>query len=61
VLSLIIGAVAGTLAALSLDPTQQIERKTLLFFLAAGYAGTDFIEAFYRGANGSGSPGRENG
>lgn len=47
-ISLFFGIVAGVLAALTLDPGRSVDRKTVLALLAAGYAGTDFIEAFMR-------------
>jgi hypothetical protein len=48
-LSLMIGFIAGVLAGIvilldSQSPTDQISPKTLLAIIAAGYAGTDFIE-----------------
>ena len=47
IISLIIGGVAGTLAAIAF--LNQPINKTLLFSLvASGYAGTDFIEGFMR-------------
>jgi hypothetical protein len=49
--SMFIGAVAGVLGVIVLEPTAEADRKTLIFLLAAGYAGTDFIEAFVRKAN----------
>jgi hypothetical protein len=45
--SLFIGFVAGTLAWLGLFfSTGEIPNESLLTVLAAGYAGTDFIEGF---------------
>jgi hypothetical protein len=45
--SLLIGAVAGVMAAIvTLSPTSAIERDALLALAAAGYSGTDFIEGF---------------
>ena len=48
--SLMIGAVAGILAAIStvslVAPLEPITREVFLAIMAAGYAGTDFIEAF---------------
>lgn len=47
VLSLAIGAVAGFLALLTqVDATGVINVSTILALMAAGYAGTDFVEAF---------------
>jgi ABC-type enterobactin transport system permease subunit len=46
-LSLLIGAAAGLLGAISLQPDfLHLTSKDLMAFAAAGYAGTDFIEAF---------------
>ena len=45
--SLLIGAVAGFLAAfVSVEDLNAISREVVLGIMAAGYAGTDFIEAF---------------
>jgi hypothetical protein len=51
VTSLLIGAVAGALAAIStgIKADEIVKPATLLAFAAAGYAGTDFIEGFVRG------------
>lgn len=47
VISLIIGAVSGMLASMALDVSvAQISSQQVLTFLAAGYAGADFIEGF---------------
>lgn len=48
VTSLMIGAVAGILGALSLDVKagMNFETKDVLMLAAIGYAGADFIEAF---------------
>ncbi|HEY2070174.1 MAG TPA: hypothetical protein VGG48_11520 [Rhizomicrobium sp.] len=46
-ISLLIGFVAGVLAALVMSPTaliQNIQASTVLAFAAAGYTGSDFIE-----------------
>lgn len=46
-ISLAIGAVAGFLALLTqIDASANVSISTLLALMAAGYAGTDFIEAF---------------
>jgi hypothetical protein len=45
-ISLIIGVVAGILAAIMVNGP--ISKATYFGFIAAGYAGTDFIEAFMR-------------
>ena len=66
VASLIVGAIAGTLAALTLvdNPTSKTigsnatEFKQLLLSLVAiGYAGTDFIEGFVRNSSASAAAG----
>ncbi|NJK27849.1 MAG: hypothetical protein HC925_04000 [Coleofasciculaceae cyanobacterium SM2_3_26] len=49
-LSLLIGAIAGTLSATILLGTE-INRQFLLTIIAAGYAGTDFIEGFLKSQN----------
>lgn len=46
-IGLFIGATAGILAALN-SPQAMMEKSTLLAILAAGYAGTDFIEGAFR-------------
>jgi hypothetical protein len=47
--SLALGAIAGILAALSSEAkSDHIGRGDLMPLLAAGYAGSDFIEAFLR-------------
>ncbi len=49
VLSLFIGFIAGALASLALvEPSKLPTREVLLGFMAAGYAGTDFIEGFVK-------------
>lgn len=53
VVSLIIGAAAGALAAMMFEPplvggVLNASRDHLFGFAAAGYAGTDFIEGFMR-------------
>ena len=46
-ISLLIGAVAGVIAAIvSLSPGVPIGRETLLALAAAGYSGADFVEGF---------------
>ena len=46
--SLLIGFIAGALAAITLVRGDRVEPELLMGLLAAGYAGTDFIEAFMR-------------
>ena len=49
VVSLFIGFIAGALASLALvEPSKLPTREVLLGFMAAGYAGTDFIEGFIK-------------
>lgn len=49
IVSLIIGAVAGSLGAISLMDTKiMIDREFLIMIIAIGYAGTDFIESFMK-------------
>jgi len=48
VVSLLIGFIAGALAAITLVEGDKVERELLMGLLAAGYAGTDFIEGFMR-------------
>jgi hypothetical protein len=52
VLSLVIGATAGAIAALTtnVDPTERIPLQAVLGLAAAGYAGADFIEGAMRRA-----------
>lgn len=51
VVSLIIGGVAGTLASLGvLDTSALLSKQVVLGLMAAGYAGSDFIEGFMRDA-----------
>ncbi len=45
--SMLIGMVAGALASIALLG-QDIDRTLLISLVAAGYAGTDFIEGFFR-------------
>jgi len=46
-ISIVIGAVAGMLSAMALDlSVAQITAQQVLTFMAAGYAGADFIEGF---------------
>lgn len=47
-ISLLIGAVAGVLGAISLgiSPSGKIPAQTIVTLLGVGYAGADFIEAF---------------
>lgn len=47
VISLMIGGVAGTLAAISLLG-EEVGKQTLLTLVAIGYAGADFIEGFMK-------------
>ena len=44
--SLMIGAVAGVVAGLALGSPDSIDQQFALGIMAAGYAGTDFIEGF---------------
>jgi hypothetical protein len=46
--SLLIGAVAGMLAALPFISQVGLTYQTLITLLSAGYAGADFIEGFMR-------------
>ncbi|MBX2947194.1 MAG: hypothetical protein KF725_15290 [Cyclobacteriaceae bacterium] len=46
VLAFAVGGVAGVLAAINMTDLETIDKSTLLAFLTAGYAGTDFIEGF---------------
>ncbi|MBX2894834.1 MAG: hypothetical protein KF763_05310 [Cyclobacteriaceae bacterium] len=46
VMAFAIGGVAGVLAAINMTSVETIDKSTLLAFLTAGYAGTDFIEGF---------------
>ena len=48
VVSLIIGFTAGVLACLAVTFPVTVDVKLLLTFIAAGYAGADFIEAFIK-------------
>jgi hypothetical protein len=48
VVSLIIGFTAGALACLTMAFPAALDAKFLLTFIAAGYAGADFIEAFIK-------------
>lgn len=51
VISLIIGGVAGALASLAvLDQMTTLTKEVVLGLMAAGYAGSDFIEGFMRDA-----------
>jgi galactitol-specific phosphotransferase system IIC component len=59
IISLLIGAVAGVLGAISLDIPLDgaIQTSTILALLGVGYSGADFIEAFmarYKPAPGAG-------
>lgn len=47
ILSLIIGGIAGGLAAV-LQIDSAISKQLIIGFAAAGYAGTDFIEGFMK-------------
>ena len=47
-ISLLIGAVAGGLAAVSLLETDEVTRQQMLSIVAIGYSGADFIEGFMR-------------
>lgn len=52
VISLLIGATAGALAAISLPSVSsgQVDTQAITTLLGAGYAGADFIEAFMKKA-----------
>lgn len=49
-ISVLIGFLAGSVAIIAAssegDTTAKVDRQTILTLLAAGYAGTDFIEGF---------------
>ncbi|HQE24349.1 MAG TPA: hypothetical protein PLM20_10670 [Syntrophomonadaceae bacterium] len=47
VISILIGVVAGTIAAITLLG-EEIDKQTLFTIIAVGYAGTDFIEGFIK-------------
>ena len=50
-ISLFIGFVAGALAMIAFSDTNtasQLDKQTILTFIGAGYAGTDFIEGFIK-------------
>ena len=47
-----VGAIAGILAAVSMDDTA-VDGKIITAFIAAGYAGTDFIEGWMKRAPGN--------
>jgi hypothetical protein len=47
-LSLLIGFVAGCLASFTRDENAPINREVQLAIIAAGYAGTDFIEGAFK-------------
>jgi len=47
-LSMVLGAAAGALTTLTVSFPAKIDAKFLLVFVAAGYAGADFIEAFVK-------------
>ena len=47
-LTLAVGMLTGVLAALNVLGAETIDKTTVLAFIAAGYAGTDFIEGFMR-------------
>lgn len=49
IVSLIIGAVAGSLGAISmLDTTTKINKEYLIMLISIGYTGTDFIEGLIK-------------
>ncbi|MCQ9376082.1 hypothetical protein NMQ14_17680 [Methyloversatilis sp. XJ19-13] len=52
VVSLLIGAAAGALAAIGLSPPgdESVPAEVITTLIGAGYAGADFIEAFMRKA-----------
>jgi len=43
-----IGGIAGVLAAVSSDTPTSFDKSTVIAFITAGYAGTDFIEGFIK-------------
>jgi len=54
-ISIVIGAVAGGLATLTmLDKMNPPAKETIMALIAAGYAGADFIEGFMRDEAGAG-------
>ncbi len=55
IISLVIGAVAGMLGAVTLMG-QLVDRKFLLGLIAVGYAGADFIEGFMQTVLPKGGP-----
>jgi uncharacterized membrane protein YeaQ/YmgE (transglycosylase-associated protein family) len=61
IISLVIGAIAGTLGAVAMMG-QPVDKKLLLGLVAVGYAGADFIEGFMqtvlpkRGPSSGGTP-----
>jgi hypothetical protein len=48
VVSLILGFATGALASLTVPIPPKLDAKFLLTFIAAGYAGADFTEAFIK-------------
>ncbi len=48
VLAFAVGGVAGVLSCISMTDINSFDKSTIFIFLAAGYAGTDFIEGFIR-------------
>jgi hypothetical protein len=46
--SLILGAVAGGLASISMLDNPVFNKQTVMILITAGYAGADFIEGFMR-------------
>jgi hypothetical protein len=49
IVTLILGGTAGSLAAVVIYWGEQLERGEVLAYVAAGYAGTDFIEGTMSG------------
>ncbi len=47
-ISLLIGAVAGGLAAVTIFESDQVTKELMLSIVAVGYSGADFIEGFMR-------------
>jgi len=48
VLAFAVGGVAGVLAAVNVTDVSSFDKTTIFAFIAAGYAGTDFIEGFMK-------------
>jgi uncharacterized membrane protein YeaQ/YmgE (transglycosylase-associated protein family) len=48
IVSLILGAIAGGLASISMIDNPVFDKQTIMILVTAGYAGADFIEGFMR-------------